>query len=81
MFGTICVSQKKKMKLLKVYLKTEHNYCNRPIYPHYLWSFRTVSCKAEHKAAFRDVPKKIFRTLSKIHSEMYQWKHIQNTDP
>lgn len=32
----ICVSQKKKMKLLKVYLKTEHNYCNRPIYPHYL---------------------------------------------
>lgn len=31
MFGTICVSQKKKMKLLKVYLKTEHNYCNRPI--------------------------------------------------
>lgn len=36
MFGTLCVSQKKKMKLLKVYLKTEHNYCNRPIYPHYL---------------------------------------------
>lgn len=26
MFRTICVIKKKKVKILKVYLKTEHNY-------------------------------------------------------